>query len=125
MAGGLGHALRGAAVESSPRVVDLDERRRKAVILGGLEGWPVPGHIGAMRKKPWKLIAYVEGADGKSGSQEYFLVRDVDRYAAIAALLKSRPDLENSRVEVKGGASPDFLDWIQPDKDVFSIMVVS
>jgi hypothetical protein len=23
------------------------------------------------------------------------------------------------------GASPDFLDWVQPDKDVFSIRVVS
>jgi len=78
-----------------------------------------------MRKKPWKLIAYIEGPDGKSGPQEYFLVRDVDRYAAIATLLKTRPDLGKSRVEVKGGASPDFLDWIQPDKDVFSIMVLS
>ena len=78
-----------------------------------------------MQKKPWKLIAYIEGLDGKPGWQEYFLVRDVDRYAAIATLLKGRPDLGNPRVEVKGGASPDFLDWIQPDKDVFSIMVVS
>lgn len=90
-----------------------------------MENGPVPGHIGGMRKKPWKLIAYIEGLDGKSGSQEYFLVRDVDRYAAIATLLKGRPDLGTSRVEVKGGASPDFLDWIQPDKDVFSIMVLS
>lgn len=90
-----------------------------------MENEPVPGHIGRMRKKPWRLIAYVEGLDGKSGSQEYFLVRDVDRYAAIATLLKGRPDLGTSRVEVKGGANPDFLDWIQPDKDVFSIMVVS
>lgn len=90
-----------------------------------MENEPVPGHIGRMRKKPWKLIAYIEGQDGKSGSREYFLVRDVDRYAAMATLLKGRPDLGKSRVEVKGGASPDFLDWIQPEKDVFSIMVVS
>jgi hypothetical protein len=68
--------------------------------------------LAGCRKKPWKLIAYIEGPDGKSGPQEYFLVRDVDRYAAIATLLKSRPDLGKSRVEVKGGASPDFLDWI-------------
>jgi hypothetical protein len=91
----------------------------------GLENGPVTGHIGRTRKKPWKLIAYIEGLDGKSGPQEYFIVRDVDRYAAIATLLKSRPDLGKSLVEVKGGASPDFLDWIQPDKDVFSIMVLS
>jgi hypothetical protein len=78
-----------------------------------------------MQKKPWKLVAHVEKSDGRPGCQEYFLVRDVDRYAAIATLLKGRPDLGNPRVEVKGGASPDFLDWIQPDKDVFSIRVVS
>jgi hypothetical protein len=77
-----------------------------------------------MQKKPWKLIAHIERSDGTPGGQEYFLVRDVDRYAAIATLLKGRPDLGNPRVEVKGGASPDFLDWIQPDKDVFSIRVV-
>lgn len=78
-----------------------------------------------MRKKPWKLVAHIEESDGRPGCQEYFLVRDVDRYAAIATLLKGRPDLGNPRVEVKGGASPDFLDWIQPDKDVFSIRVVT
>ena len=78
-----------------------------------------------MQKKPWKLIAHIEGPDGKRNCREYFLVKDVDRYAAIATLLRGRPDLANPRVEVKGGASPDFLDWIQPDKDVFSIMVVS
>jgi len=77
-----------------------------------------------MQKKPWKLVAHIEESDGGPGRQEYFLVRDVDRYAAIATLLKGRPDLGNPRVEVKGGASPDFLDWIQPDKDVFSIRVV-
>jgi hypothetical protein len=77
-----------------------------------------------MQKKPWKLIAHIEGPDGPLGFREYFLVRDVDRYAAIATLLKGRPDLGNPRVEVKGGASPGFLDWIQPDKDVFSIRVV-
>jgi hypothetical protein len=77
-----------------------------------------------MQKKPWKLIAHIEKSDGRAGREEYFLVRDVDRYAAIATLLKGRPDLGNPRVEVKGGASPDFLDWIQPDKDVFSIRVV-
>ena len=78
-----------------------------------------------MRKKPWKLVAQIEESDGRPSWQEYFLVRDVDRYAAIATLLKGRPDLGNPSVEVKGGASPDFLDWIQPDKDVFSITVVS
>ena len=78
-----------------------------------------------MQKKPWKLVAHIEKSDGRPDSREYFLVRDVDRYAAIATLLKGRPDLGNPRVEVKGGASPDFLDWIQPDKDVFSIRVVS
>ena len=78
-----------------------------------------------MRKKPWKLVAHIEESGGKPGRREYFLVRDVDRYAAIATLLKGRPDLGNPRIEVKGGANPDFLDWIQPDKDVFSIRVVA
>jgi hypothetical protein len=62
-----------------------------------------------MQKKPWKLIAHIEKSDGRPGCQEYFLVRDVDGYAAIATLFRGRPDLGNPRVEVKGGASPDFL----------------
>jgi hypothetical protein len=33
--------------------------------------------------------------------------------------------LAEARMEAKGEAAQDFLDWIQPDRDVFSIMVVS
>jgi hypothetical protein len=40
---------------------------------------------------------------GKPGCRKYFLVRDVDRYVAIATLLKGRPDLKNPRLEVRGG----------------------
>jgi hypothetical protein len=45
--------------------------------------------------------------------------------SALAALLRARPDLANHSYEFKGEATQDFLDWIQPEKDVFSIMVVS
>jgi hypothetical protein len=54
-----------------------------------------------------------------------FLVRDSDRMSALAALLRGRPDLASHSYEFRGEASQDFLDWIQPDKDVFSIMVLS
>ena len=76
-----------------------------------------------MRKKAWKLVARIERSDGRPGSREYFHVREVDPYAGIATPLKGRRDLTNPRVEVKGGASPDFLDWIQPDKDALSFRV--
>jgi hypothetical protein len=78
-----------------------------------------------MQKKPWKLIARIPGLDGKSGRHEYFIVRESERMAAIARLLRARPDLEEANIEIKGEASESFLDWLQPDKDVFSIMVVS
>jgi hypothetical protein len=82
-------------------------------------------HIAGMPKKLWKIIAHIPGLDGEPGWQEYFVVREVDRVSAIATLLRNRPDLEEAACEVKGEAGPDFLDWLQPDKDVFSIMVVS
>ena len=46
-----------------------------------------------MQKKPWKLIAHIEGPDGKPNCREYFLVKDVDRYAAIATYSGAGPTL--------------------------------
>jgi hypothetical protein len=89
-----------------------------------LEKDRVGAHIGRM-KKPWKIIVHVQGVDGKPGSKEYFIVRDTDKQAALATLRRTRPDLLYFLSEVKGEATQDFLDWIQPDKDVFSIMVVA
>jgi len=65
---------------------------------------------------PWKLIAYIEGLDGKLGSQEYFLVRDVDRHAAITTLLKGRSDLGKSRVEVMAGPALTALTGVMTSK---------
>jgi hypothetical protein len=78
-----------------------------------------------MQKKPWKLIAYIPGLNGAPGFQEYFIVRGADAATAIAALLTARTDLSNIQIEVKGEADKSFLDWLQPDRDVFSIMVLS
>jgi hypothetical protein len=78
-----------------------------------------------MQKKPWKIIAYTERLDGGPGSQEYFVVRELNPHAAIATLQTVRTDLLDARCEVKGEASTDLLDWLQVDDDVFSIMVLS
>jgi hypothetical protein len=78
-----------------------------------------------MQKKPWKIIAYTERLGGGPGSQEYFVVRELNPHAAIATLQTVRTDLLDARCEVKGEASADLLDWLQVDDDVFSIMVLS
>jgi hypothetical protein len=80
-----------------------------------------------MQKKPRKLIAHIPGLDGKAGFHEYFIVQDTERMGAVATLVKARPDLVEARIEVKGEASQDFLDWLQPEpgRDVFQIMVLS
>jgi hypothetical protein len=78
-----------------------------------------------MRKKPWKIVAYTEGLDGGPGSQEYFVVRELNPHAAVATLQTVRADLLDARCEVKGEANADFLDWLPVDDDVFSIMVLS
>lgn len=79
----------------------------------------------AMKTRSWKLIAHIDGLDGAPGWQEYFLVRETGQMEAVAALLRSRPDLASSRIEPRGEAGPDLIDWLQPDSDVFQIMVVS
>jgi hypothetical protein len=78
-----------------------------------------------MQKKPWKITAYTERLGGGPGSQEYFVVRELNPHAAIATLQTVRTDLLDARCEVKGEASADLLDWLQVDDDVFSIMVLS
>jgi hypothetical protein len=78
-----------------------------------------------MQKKPWKIIAYTERLGGGPGSQEYFVVSELNPHAAIATLQTVRTDLLDARCEVKGEASADLLDWLQVDDDVFSIMVLS
>jgi hypothetical protein len=81
--------------------------------------------IGRMQKKPWKIIAYTERLGGGLGSQEYFIVRELNAHAALVTLQTVRADLLAAHCEVKGEASADFLDWLGVDEDVFSIMVVS
>jgi hypothetical protein len=78
-----------------------------------------------MQRRAWKIIVRVAGLDGKSGWNESFIVKDSDRMSALAAMLRARPDLASYAYEFKGEASQDFLDWVQPDKDVFQVMVVS
>ena len=81
-------------------------------------------HIEGM-KKPWKIIALIPGLDDAPACHEYFIVRATDRHAAMATLRNVRRDLLDVHCEIKGEADQDFLDWLQLDKNVFSIMVVS
>jgi hypothetical protein len=69
-------------------------------------------------RKPWKIVAH------KSESKEYFIVGDAERMGAVTRLLKERPDLGQARIEFKGEAPEDFLDWL-PDGDVFQVTVKS
>jgi hypothetical protein len=78
-----------------------------------------------MQRRAWKIVVSVPGLDGKSGWNEYFIVKDSDRMSARAALLRARPDLASYAYDFKGEASQDLLDWVQPDKDVFCVMAVS
>jgi hypothetical protein len=78
-----------------------------------------------MQKKPWKIIAYTERLGGGPGSQEYFIVSELNAHAALATLQTVRANLLDAHCEVKGEASADFLDWLQADDDVFSIVVLS
>jgi hypothetical protein len=43
---------------------------------------------------------------------------------AVARLLKVRPDLGEARIEFKGEASRDSIDWLQPDSGVFQVRAV-
>jgi hypothetical protein len=77
-----------------------------------------------MQKKPWKLIASIDGPDGKPGYKEYFIVRATCLPNAIVALCRARPDLTNIQIEASESRE-GFLDWFPPGADVFSVMVVS
>jgi hypothetical protein len=104
----------------------VPQARRLIATNSGLENGRAAAHICRMEKKrPWKIIAYTERLGGGLGSQEYFIVRELNPHAAIATLQTVRTDLLDTRCEVKGEASADFLDWLQVDQDVFSIMVLS
>ena len=72
-----------------------------------------------MQKRSWKLIAHVPGLDEKPAWKEYFLVRDAGQMQAVAALLRARTDLADCRIEQKGEAGRDLVDWLEPDSDVF------
>jgi hypothetical protein len=79
-----------------------------------------------MEKKLWKLIANLPGIAGKPGLKEYYVVREVDEQRAIAALLSARTDLQAAgTIELRGQADQAFIEWVQPDRDVFQVMVVS
>jgi hypothetical protein len=60
------------------------------------------------------------------GLKEYYVVREVDEQNALVALLSTRTDLQASAtIELRGQADQSFIEWVQPDRDVFQIMVVS
>jgi hypothetical protein len=76
-------------------------------------------------KKPWKIVASIPAVDEAPGYHEYFIVRATDPHAALTILTKARADLLNVLCEVKGEASRDCLDWLEPSsRDVFSIMAL-
>jgi hypothetical protein len=74
-----------------------------------------------IEKKPWKIIAHTDGLGGNARSHEYFIVRALDSQAALRLLRITRPNLADARCEGRGEASPETLDWLQVDTDVFSI----
>jgi len=91
-----------------------------------VENGRLRAHIPAMEKKLWKLIANVPGVAGKPGLKEYYVVREVDEQSAIVALLSTRTDLQAAAtIELRGQADQAFIEWVQPDRDVFQVMVVS
>jgi hypothetical protein len=53
------------------------------------------------------------------------VVREVDEQNAIVALLCARADLQAATVELRGQADQAFIEWVQPNRDVFQVMVVS
>jgi hypothetical protein len=92
----------------------------------GLEKGRLQAHILTMEKKLWKLIANLPGIAGKPGLKEYYVVREADEQNAIAALLSARADLQAAATtELRGQADHAFIEWVQPDRDVFQVMVVS
>jgi hypothetical protein len=101
---------------------------RNAMLLGWkgtCSGRNISAMEKAMEKKLWKLIANVPGIAGKPGVKEYYLVREVDEQNAIVALLCARADLQAATVELRGQADQAFIEWVQPNRDVFQVMVVS
>jgi hypothetical protein len=77
-----------------------------------------------MQKKIWKLIANMSGIGSNPGWREYYVVRELDEQTAIVALLSTRPDLQAATIELRGEAGEAFVEWVQPDRGVFQIMVV-
>jgi len=75
-------------------------------------------------KKPWQILAHTERLGGGPGSREYFIVRAPDAEAAVRLLHIFRTDLADARIEVRGEAKPETVDWLGVDKDVYSIAVV-
>ena len=79
-----------------------------------------------MEKKFWKLIADLPGRAGEPGWKEYYVVREVDEQNAIVALLSIRTDLrDRATIALQGQADPALIEWIQPDRDVFQVVVLS
>jgi hypothetical protein len=89
----------------------------------GLAKGRVGVHTGKM-KKPWKIVACIPAVDEAPEYHAYFIVRATDPHAALAVLRKARTDLLDVPCEVKGEAGPDFLDWLELNRDVFSILAM-
>lgn len=73
----------------------------------------------------WKILAHTPQRGGGRGTLEYFLVRAPDPDAALSALRAIRIDLLDAELEARGEASESLVGWLQPDKAVFSIVVLS
>ena len=83
------------------------------------------GIFRGMQTRAWKLVAHIPGLDGKPGWREYYVVRDTGQMQAVATLIKRRPELADCRIEPRGEASEGFMDWVEPDNDVFQVVVMS
>src|ERR1700730_7508621 len=108
-----------------PRPAACRSQRNASGLKGTCSGRNISAMGKAMEKKLWQLIANVPGIAGKPGVKEYYVVREVDEQNAIVALLCARADLQAATVELRGQADQAFIEWVQPNRDVFQVMVVS
>jgi hypothetical protein len=78
-----------------------------------------------MHKRPWQIIAHTERLGGGPGSREYFIVQAPDAEAAVRLLHIFRTDLGNARIDLRGEARPEIVDWLGVEGDVYSIQVLT
>jgi hypothetical protein len=85
----------------------------------------VAAHIEGMHKRPWQILAHTEPLGGAPSSHEYFIVQAPDAEAAVRLLHIFRADLLDARIDLRGEARPEIVDWLGVEGDVYSIQVLT